>query len=603
VAFQKITFRPGINVQRTQLLNESGWSAANLIRFREGMPEVYGGWQALLSAPLQGVPRGAHAWSTLAGVPTVAVGTSSRLYVIQFNTAYDITPVSTTTTPTNPFTTTMGSATVAVSDPLAQAPQVGDFVEVSGATAVGGLTLSGEYTIATVTGPTTYTVTAATAATSAATGGGAPTLQYLLPIGPIAATPQLGWGIGTWGSGTWGTPRTGGFATAQPRTWTLDNFGEQLIANPRGGGIYVWKPQSGTSSRATLIPGAPTQVNAIFVSNAAEQVVALGSIAADDVASGFDPMLVSWCNSGDYTDWIASATNNAGNFPLTDGSQLMWGGRAAQQNLIWSDTALYSMQAIGGTLAYAFYQLGTNCGMLSPLGAGIVNSVAAWISRLNFMQFNGTVGVIECPVRDAVFKNLDTAQSWKSMCGLNSQFNEFRWDYPSLNGAGENDTFVVWNYVDGTWSPSSNAASNGIAVARTAWQDVSAFGTPVGFDALGNVWSHEVENVYSAGTLAMPWSLESGYADIAAGEQMMFVDWILPDQIMTGGTVDFTFSTQRYSADAPQAKTGTFTTATEALVLRARGRQVAVTFANAGSVGYFWRLGAVRIRAAPDGRN
>ena len=117
MAFQKITFRPGINVQRTQLLNEGGWSAANLIRFREGMPEVYGGWQALLSAPLQGVPRGAHAWSTLAGVPTVAVGTSSRLYVIQFNTAYDITPVATTTTPTNPFTTTMGSATVAVSDP------------------------------------------------------------------------------------------------------------------------------------------------------------------------------------------------------------------------------------------------------------------------------------------------------------------------------------------------------------------------------------------------------------------------------------------------------------------------------------------------------
>jgi hypothetical protein len=323
-------------------------------------------------------------------------------------------------------------------------------------------------------------------------------------------------------------------------------------------------------------------------------------------------MLVSWCNSGDYTTWVASATNDAGNFPLTDGSQIMWGGRAAQQNLLWTDTALYAMQFIGGELVYAFQQLGTGCGMIGPQAAGIVNGVAFWMSRLNFMMYNGTVGVVDCPVRDDVFKNIDTNQSWKVFCGVNSQFNEIRWDFPSATGSGENDTFVIFNYVENTWTYGSDTVS-GITVARTCWEDVSPFGTPIGFDQFGNGWQHEIENVYSAGTVAVPWSLTSGFVDIAAGEQMMFVDWCIPDQILTvasgTGVAAYEFSVQasRYPGDSATT-TGNIPVLanTESIYPRIRGRQVAFTFQSAktaGAINTFWRMGAVRIRAAPDGRN
>lgn len=610
MGMQKLTLRPGVNLQRTGLLNEGGWSAANLIRFYEEMPEVYGGWTALGTMALSGVPRAAHAWATLAGMPTLAVGTSSMLGVIQGTTLADITPIINTTTPTNPFTTTNGSAIVAVSDPLAAGPIVGQIVIISGATAVGGLTLSGNYTIASVSSATAYTITAASQATSGATGGGTPTLQYLLAPGRASATLLYGWGVGPYGSGTWGTPRSASTLYGQPRTWTLGNFGDQLIACPRGQGIFLWIPEKGLGARATPIATAIAQANAIFIANGAEQVIALGGVPADGGAgAAAQPMLVSWCNSGDYTDWIASATNSAGNYPLTDGSQLMWGANAGLQNLIWSDTALYSMQYIGGTSVWGFTQLGTACGMISPQSAVVVNgTVALWMSNLNFMSYNGTVQPIDCPVRDIVFKNLDTTQAWKISASLNSQFNEVRWDYPSLDGAGECDSYVIFNYANNTWTYGSDQESSLLAgqevlVARPAWQDVSVFGDPIGFDADGNAWQHEVENVYSAGTLAMPWMIESGYIDISPGEDIMFLDWIIPDQVMSGGTVDLTLSAQRYSADTPVTLTGAFTPSTESLNMRLRGRQIAATFQSAGSTPFFWRLGAVRFRAVSDGRN
>ena len=611
MGMQKILMRPGLNTQRTPLLNQGGWSSGNLMRFREGLPETYGGWVAFLTtAPLtlQGVPRGCHPWATLAGIASMGVGTQFRLYVIQYGEAYDITPIAQTTTPTNPFT--IAGTVVTVSDSgLTVPPAVGDFVEVSGATAVGGVTLTGEYAIQTVISPTSYTITAASSGTGGP-GGGTPTLAYLLPNGLTDAIIGAGWGAGTWGTGTWGTPRTSGGTTFLPRIWTIDNFGEQMIANPRGGGVYVWLPASGTSARAAAITNAPTQVNAILVSNGAEQIIALGSIPAGGGA--FDPMLVSWCNSGDYTVWLAAAHNNAGNFHLTDGSVIMAGARASQQVLIWTDTALYSMQFIGGQFIYSFQQLGTNCGLIGPLAAGVTNIGAYWMSPLNFMLYNGTTQVLDCPIRDLVYGNLNIAQESKITCGVNSQFNEVRWDFPSAMST-ENDSFVIFNYAENTWTYGSNALSFGLIVARTCWSDTSVFETPVAFDATGAGWNHEVG--YSAGAAAMPWFLQSGEIDIAEGEQMMFADLMLVDQKMTingspdgpqAGSVNYTISAQRYSADpqvAPAQAPYTATPATETIPFRVRGRQLAFLVANPNVVGQFWRLGAIRVRAAPDGRN
>lgn len=601
--YQKLTFKPGINSQRTQLLNEGGWSVSNCIRFREGVPEVLGGWISFITAVLNGVCRGAHSWSTLAGIATMGCGTQTYLYVIQVGTLYDVTPIAQTTTPSNPFTTQAGSTTVTVVDAsLTATPTIGQRVLISGGAAVGGITLSGSYAIQMVLTPTSYTIAAASPAVSGATGGGSPTLSYLLAPGLVDAALLSGWGTGPWGGGAWGASLTSSSIYALPRIWTIDNFGEQMIACPRGGTIYVWLPSLGTATRALPITNAPTQVNAIFVSNGAEQVIALGSTPA--AGGAFDPMLVSWCNSGDYTVWLAAANNDAGDFHLTDGSQLMWGGRAAQQNLIWSDTALFSMQFIGGLFVYSFNQLGSACGMIGPQAATIVNGVAFWMSKLNFMMYDGTVHTLDCTVWDLVFKNLNIMQASKIICAPNSQFDEVRWDYPSASGSGENDSFVIFNFVDNTWTFGSNAQSGAVIVSRTTWEDTSVFNSPVAFDAGGNTWLHEQENVYSAGTADMPWSIESGYVDIAMGEELMFVDQVLPDQILSGGTVDVTLLAQRYSADTPTTIAGLITTATEVLPMRIRGRQVAIEFANGGgALNQFWRHGAVRIRAAQDGRN
>lgn len=561
---------------------------------------------------MQGVCRGIHAWTTLSGTKSLGAGTHQRLYIIQNGLAYDVTPIVQMTTPSNPFTTTLGSSTVTVLDAaLTVVPTIGDFVEISGTTEVGGLTLSGEYTVSSSISSTSYTLTANSNATSSATGGGTSTLAYLLPIGASDSTQNNGWGLGAWGAGTWSTPRSISDDVTPPRTWTIDNFGEQMIACPRGGGIYVWLPSNGTGSRAAALTGAPTQCNGIFVSNAAEQIIALGCIPAS--GSVFDPMWVAWCDNGDYTTWVAASGNAAGGYPLTDGSQIMGGCRSAQQNLIWTDTALYGMQYIGGTLIYGFTQLGTGCGLISPAAFGVVGSIAAWMSGLNFITYNGSVQVLDCPVRDAVYRNMNTAQSGKIVCGVNSQFSEIRWDYPSLNST-ENDSYVIWNYAENTWtlggsSTSSifngNAIASNISISRTAWEDYTVWGNPIAFDANGNSWSHE--SGYSAGGYAMPWFLESGQIDIANGSEIIFCDQLIPDQILSGGSMAIWVQAQRFPNDSyivQQNEPFQIVSSTKFVPLRLRGRQMSVRFDNSfNSIGGFWRLGALRARFAPDGRN
>lgn len=602
MSMQKLTLRPGINVQRTPLLNEGGWSSANLVRFREGLPETIGGWTSFSTTIMQGICRGLHPWTTLASVQSLGAGTNLRLYVFQGGQGFDITPLLQTTTPTNPYTTTTGSSIVTVVDVgLTVTLTVGSYVEITGGAAVSGLTLAGEYTVQTIISPTSYTILAVGTAAGNVTGGGTPTLQYLLPVGLSNSTLIGGWGVAGWGTGTWGTPRTGSIAVTFARTWTLDNFGEQLIACPRGSGIYVWLPSGGIGVRAVPITNAPKQCNSVFVSNAAEQIIALGAIPA--AGGNFDPMLVAWCDYGNYNVWLASSTNAAGSYPLQDGSQLMWGDRAGQQNLIWSDTALYSMQFIGGTLIYGFTQLGTGCGLIGPAAAAVAGVRAFWMSGLNFMQYNGVVTVLECELRDAVFGNLNTAQVSKVVCSINTQFSEVRWDYPSAS-ATENDSYVIYNYADSNWTIGGNGAT-GIVISRTAWTDFSVFGFPLAADLSGNIWLHE--NGYTAAGSALPWFIESGEIDLAQGEQIMFCDQLIPDQVLKSGSVAVSVRAQRYPNDPLTlafSEPYKIVPTTQYISLRLRGRQLSVRFDNSFlSVGNFWRLGALRARVAPDGRN
>jgi len=250
---KKLQLRPGVNKENTRYTNEMGWYDSDKIRFRQGTPEKIGGWVRISASTFVGICRSLWAWVTLGAANLLGVGTNLKFYIENGGAYYDITPVRSLSTLTNPFATTNLSATVTVTD-AAGGYITNDYVTFTGATAVGGLTISGEYQI-TVTGSTTYTIQAASAATSTATGGGTVYAVYQINVGPAYAVPLVGWGAGAWGSGSWGIGST---SSDSLRLWSQSNFGEDLIFGPRGGPIYYWDASIGlTGSTFTVTIASP----------------------------------------------------------------------------------------------------------------------------------------------------------------------------------------------------------------------------------------------------------------------------------------------------------------------------------------------------------
>ena len=251
---QKLQFRPGLNREGTDYSNEGGWYDGDKVRFRSGFPEKIGGWTQVSAYQFNGVCRALWVWLDAdagAGNSYIGVGTNTKYYIYFGGTYNDVTPIVQTDVLTNPFTTVNLSTTVTVTDATYN-PSVGDFVTFSGGTAVGGLTISGDYQVQTAPSPTTYTITAASAATSGATGGGTVTAQYEYPSGLNVYTIGTGWGAGPWGRSTWGSGYPLGIGE-QLRLWSNDNFGANLVIAPRGGPIFYWQDDLSVSSRAQSI--------------------------------------------------------------------------------------------------------------------------------------------------------------------------------------------------------------------------------------------------------------------------------------------------------------------------------------------------------------
>ena len=261
MALKKLTLKPGVNRENTRYTNEGGYYESNLVRFRQGTPEKIGGWVQVSANTFLGVCRSLWNWVTLGAQNLMGVGTNLKYYIENGGAYYDITPVRAEVTLTNPFTTYAASKTVTVAD-SAGGYTNGDFVTFTGATAVGGITISGEYQISAISGATTYTITAATAASSGATGGGTVYAVYQVRTGPVYAVPLSGWGAGPWGSGTWGN---GTSATDSLRIWNANNFGQDLLYGPRGGPLYYWNANIGlAASTATITIASPAVVTAVL---------------------------------------------------------------------------------------------------------------------------------------------------------------------------------------------------------------------------------------------------------------------------------------------------------------------------------------------------
>jgi hypothetical protein len=250
---RKLTLKPGVNRENTRYTSENGWYQSDKVRFRQGTPEKIGGWARISAGTFRGICRSLWNWVTLNGLNLLGLGTNLKFYIENGGDYYDITPTKPLVTLTNPFTTntatnSLGYTTVTVTD-AAGGYLNNDFVTFTGASAVGGVTVSGEYQITKVSS-TTYTILVSGTASSSTTGGGTVYAVYQINTGPELVAPITGWGAGFGGFGPWGI----GTSSAEAiRIWSQTNFGSDLIYAPAGGLIYYWNSAIGTQSATVTI--------------------------------------------------------------------------------------------------------------------------------------------------------------------------------------------------------------------------------------------------------------------------------------------------------------------------------------------------------------
>lgn len=590
----KIPFAPGINKDDPELTAEGTWVDGDNVRFFRGRPEKIGGCTKLIEDTVQGKARGLFAWSTNNGNPQLAIGTHVKLYVLSSEELIDITPFRSAGTLTDPFTTSAGSTSVLVTD-TSHGLGIGDTVIFSGATAVGGITVSGPYTVVTAPDGDTYTITHSGAASGAATGGGTVNYSYEIGLGIEYGVTSNGWGVGTWGSGTWGTARMTSVLRA-PRTWSLANWGENLVAVPRSGELYEW--QAGTTDRAVQVSiangydqDAPSQITAMFVTPE-RFIVCLGCTQfADDV---FDPLLVRWSDQEIIDQWTPSALTLSGERKLAIGSRIVGGCVSRMQNLVWTDTALYAMRYLGDTeFVYGFDLLGTACGLAGPHAFAERDGIALWMSPTGafFIYDGSSPRQLPCSVSRYVFDALVQNQNEAIWCGANSQYSEVWWWYASDPLAPELNRYVAYSLAENCWFIGS--------MARTAWIDKTNVNRPVAISPEGVIYVQETG--IDADAAALPAHIESAPFDTGDGDQVVSIHRIVPDLTLEG-SVQVTLETRRWPQDAIEvSKTRSFTAASRKIDLRAQGRQASLTFAVTG-LGETFRLGDVRLDITPAGR-
>lgn len=560
------------------------YTDSDKIRFVKGRPEKWSGWEQLIDDTMQGIARSAISWVNASGNINAAFGTHLKLYsLLGTDTLGDITPIrASSTINNNPFATTNASTTVTVTD-TAHGCDDGDFVTFSGATAVGGITIVGEYQITLLTA-NTYTITHSSAATStvAAGGGASVVAAYQISIGFASGVSGLGWGAGTWGAGTWGTPRTSGIPL-QLRVWSLAEYGNDLLASPSRGTLYLW--EEATDDNAEAVTNAPSSILAMFVTPE-RFVIALGTTT---------PMTLAWPDQDDITDWTPSASNTANTRTLQSGSELMGGSALSDGvSLIWSDASLYLMQYTGSDFVYDTRLIGTNCGLFTRRGFAVGQGIAFWISNRSFKMYAG--GVQDIPnsidVSDFVFDNMNQTHVDKTWCFYDEVNNQIRWHYCS-GVATEPDRYVDVSIGDWTWTV-------GTLDRTTATSYRSGELLSLGVDSGGAIYLHDVGT--DADGAAMESYVTFGLYALARGEQLVDVMGVIPDCQRQTGNLDFALYTKERPNSASSFDTQTVTMgATDAIGdARVSGRHFGMTVRSNAIAGDF-RLGVVNLEVQGGG--
>ena len=594
-SYTSIKIPPGVRSERPSLTSEPSWRSCDKVRFKNGQPEKIGGWQKERSGAnaLTGVARSIHTWRLNNGIILTAIGTHEKLHLLYDGAVTDITPLRTEDEAlgTDPFNAQSGSTTVVVTHTSHGATN-GDYVTFSGFVSSGVLIdaeVNANHQITYIDGNSySIEVTTAASGTDAADGGASVLASYEISIGVESETAAFGWGAGPWGEENWGDERTIGGIILNLRYWSLDNFGENLVACHESGRIYQWDYAGNYTDRATVLSNSPTYSDFILVTSPDRHLVAF----ATETTGTQDKMLLAWSDRETINEWTPTAENTAGDYPLSGGSKLVTARRTQNSTLIWTDSNMLSMQFIGAPFTFSFTEIGSNCGAISAECVITKDTTIFWMGDHNFFMYDGVVKILPCSLHREIFQNIRTSQLTKVTGGLIREFDEIIWLYPSANVL-ENDKYIIYNYVQNIWY-------NG-TIERTAWDNSELKQYPYGIDSGGTVYEHEVINVYNADGVAMTAYIESSDFDVEEGDKAYLIDELIPDMTIINGSVDYTLKTRRY----PQATQVTDTTKTvsantNSIDVRVRTKLLAIRV-ESDALNDEWRMGDPRISLRPDG--
>jgi hypothetical protein len=630
---KSIIFRPGVSRENTRYASEvigasspatqvvGGWYESEKVRFRAGTPEKIGGWQRISASTFLGVCRSLWNWVTLGFENLVGLGTNLKFYIERGGAYYDITPIRDTATLTNPFTATNGSATITVAD-TAHGCVTGDFVTYSGAIGLGGnvsaLILNAEHQV-TVVSANVYTINVGVNANatdvSGSPGGGTVTAAYQINVGPEVQVPLTGWGAGPWGFGPWGI---GVSPVSSLRLWSQINFGEDLIFAPQDGQIYYWDATSGFGARGVLLSSlggasdVPTVQKFVFVSDVSRFVFAFGCNEIGSAAQ--NPMLIRWSDQESAADWTPSPTGQAGSIQLSDGSELITCLQTRQEIVVWTDSALYSLQYVGVPAVWSTQLLAGNISIYGQNAKAVASGVIYWMGVDKFYKYDGRTQTLRCDLREYIFSDINQSQNQQVFAGTNEGFNEVWWYYCSAGSMVVNK-YVVYNYAEDIWYYGT--------MGRTAWLDSGLRDYPLAATYSHNLVNHEqgVDDNETGTALPIAASIGSSEFDIDDGHNFGFIWRVLPDLTFRGSTGDLTpqcnmtliplrnsgsgFTTPASTNGTSSAEIQRIATApieefTGQVYIRVRGRQL-IFKVDSNRLGTTWQLGVPRIDIKKDG--
>ena len=646
---QKLNFKPGFNKMVTDSGAESQWVDGDFVRFRYGLPEKIGGWNQLTvqNETLPGAARAQHTWTSLAGEKYAAIGTSQGLFLYYGEDFYDITPLDTAITGAT-FDSTTASATVTVNK-TSHGLSAGRYVKFSsvslpGAGATDFTTAQFQDNTFEISNVTTNTFDITMPANEGGTGmsaqGSAQIDPYII-IGPTFQTAGYGWGTYVWGDSTWGTERTISNVTLDPGIWSLDNFGQILIATIFNGRTYTWDAGASNprNNRATLMSGAPTASRLTQVSDRDRHLFHFGTETTIGDPTTQDPMFIRFSNQEDYTTYAPTATNTAGTFSLDKGNKIVGAVSGKDYTLVLTDSSAYVIQYVGPPFTFSVRQVGTNCGLIGQKALSYSNGVVFWMSgEGGFFMYDGTVKAIPCLVEDFVFTTtgdnlgINYTASDIIYAEHNSLYNEINWFYPT-SGQDQINRCVTFNYGENCWTTSSLARSSYVDQGvfdlpyateynKTATPNFAIQGVTNTYGA-STYYAHETgtDQINSSGTTAINAFIKSGDFDISArrgltgqstgiadfrgdGEFIMSMKRFIPDfKVLTGNSKVTLLLNDYPSQSATSSPLGPFTitSSTDKVDTRARGRLLAIKIENDGT-GETWRYGTLRVDVRPDGR-